>query len=137
MASQQREFYIGTVAEKTGVKVVTIRYYEKVGVIRPSMRGENGYRLYSMEHVEQLEFIKRCRELGFSLENTASLLSLSKSQNRTCRQVSQIAEERLNDVCAKIADLRRMEKVLKKFVDACPRDASADCPIISALAHAD
>jgi MerR family transcriptional regulator, mercuric resistance operon regulatory protein len=136
MASQNSEFYIGTVAEKTGVKVETIRYYEKAGVIRPPIRGENGYRLYSTEHVERLEFVKRCRELGFSLENTSSLLSLSDSHNRTCKQVSEIAEERLNDVCAKIADLRRMEVVLKKYVEACPRNASAECPIISALSDA-
>jgi len=135
MASQQSEFYIGTVAEKTGVKVETIRYYEKAGVIRPPVRGKNGYRLYSMEHVERLEFVKRCRALGFSLGRTSSLLSLSDSSERTCKEVSEIAEERLNEVRAKIADLRRMETVLKKFVEACPRNANSQCPIISALSE--
>ncbi len=136
MASQQSEFYIGAVAEMTGVKIETIRYYEKAGVIRPPARGQNGYRLYSMEHVERLEFVKRCRELGFSLDHTSSLLSLADSKERTCKQVSGIAEERLNEVRAKIADLRRMEAVLKNFVKVCPRNLNPECPIISALSKA-
>jgi len=136
MAPRSREFYIGTVAEMTGVKIETIRYYEKAGVIHSPARGQNGYRLYSMAHVERLEFVKRCRELGFSLENTLSLLNLADSKERTCKQVSTIAEERLNDVRAKIVDLRRMEKVLAKFVDSCPRNANSECPIISALSNA-
>lgn len=134
--SRHSEFYIGVVSEMTSVKIETIRYYEKAGVIHSPARGANGYRLYSMAHVERLEFVKRCRELGFSLEDTSSLLSLSDSKGRTCIEVSKIAEERLNEVCAKIADLRRMEKVLKKFVEDCPRNANSECPIISALSKA-
>lgn len=132
--SQDRELFIGTVSGLTGLKVETIRYYENAGVIPPPKRGSNRYRVYSREHVERLLFVKRCRELGFSLEHTGSLLDLADAENRMCRQVSQIAENRLNEVRAKIADLRRMETVLEEFTAACPRDSSPDCPIITALA---
>ena len=98
-------------------------------------RGENGYRLYSNEHVERLEFVKRRRELGFSLDHTSSLLALAETEERTCKEVSEIAEERLDEVRAKIADLQRKEKVLQKFVDGCPRDANSQCPIIATLSN--
>lgn len=135
MPSQKSDFYIGTVAERTGLGVETIRYYEKAGVIRPPSRGRNGYRLYSIKHIERLEFVKRCRELGFSLEQATSLLNLADFDERTCGEVSKIAEDRLTEVRTKIANLRRIEAVLESFVENCPRDASSECPIISALSN--
>lgn len=135
MQSRKSDLLIGTVAERTGLGVETIRYYEKVGVIRAPMRGRNGYRIYSIEHIERLGFIKRCRELGFSLEQTSSLLGLADFDERTCRDVSAIAETRLNEVRTKIVSLQRIEAALESFVESCPRDASSDCPIISALSN--
>lgn len=136
MPSHKSDFYIGTVAERTGLGVETIRYYEKAGVICAPARGRNGYRLYSIDDIERLEFVKRCRELGFSLEQTTSLLNLADLEGRTCREVSKIAESRLSEVRTKIASLQRMEAVLESFVENCPRDASSGCPIISALSNA-
>jgi MerR family mercuric resistance operon transcriptional regulator len=78
-------------------------------------------------------FVKRCRALGFSLSQTLSLLDLANSEGRTCRQVSEKAQTRLDEVRAKINDLKRMEGVLKAYVDACPKNASKDCPIVTAL----
>jgi len=135
MQSQQCVFYIGEVAKSTGVKIETIRYYEREGILQPPQRGQNGYRLYTAAHIERLMFVKRCRALGFSLQETRALLSLSDSKTRTCRQISTIAETKLRDVRAKIADLKRMESVLKDYVDVCPGDATADCPIVAALSH--
>ncbi len=135
MQSQQSVFYIGDAAKITGVQVETIRFYEREGVLPPPERGRNGYRLYSRAHIERLMFVKRCRALGFSLQETQSLLSLADSENRTCRQISTIASNRLNDVRTKIADLKRMEKVLEEYVNVCPGDATADCPIVAALSH--
>ncbi|PHS28151.1 MAG: transcriptional regulator [Robiginitomaculum sp.] len=133
MTSHRREFYIGNVAKLTGVKIETIRYYEKAGVLTSPARGENGYRLYTKAQIERLMFVKRCRALGFSLSQTLSLLNLANSEGRTCKQISQKAEKQLKDVRTKIEDLRRMEDVLAAYVDACPRDASIDCPIVTAL----
>jgi len=135
MKSQQCVFYIGDVAKSTGVKIETIRYYEREGILQPPQRGQNGYRLYTAAHIERLMFVKRCRALGFSLQETKVLLSLADSKTRTCRQISTIAETKLRDVRAKIADLKRMESVLKDYVDVCPGDATADCPIVAALSH--
>lgn len=137
MKSQNVDYYIGDAARMTGVKVETIRYYEKNGVLAAPLRGQNGYRLYSKDQVERLMFVKRCRELGFSLNHTTSLLDLTNSEGRTCKQISDKAEKRLKEVRAKIEDLRRMEAVLEGYVEACPRDASANCPIVGALSHVD
>ncbi|MFQ5564268.1 MAG: helix-turn-helix domain-containing protein [Parvularculaceae bacterium] len=133
--SQNREFFIGAVSERTGLKVETIRYYENAGVIPSPARGDNRYRVYKREDVARLLFVKRCRELGFSLDHVASLLELANAENRTCGQVSAIAEGRLKEVRAKIADLKRMETVLEDFVASCPRDSGSDCPIITALTN--
>lgn len=133
MPSRKGEYYIGAVAEMTGLNVETIRYYETVGVISAPRRASNRYRLYSGMHVERLLFVKRCRELGFSLDDAKSLLQLADASDRTCRQVGDIAERRLTEVRSKISNLRRMEKVLAAFVDNCPRDARPECPIIATL----
>jgi MerR family transcriptional regulator, mercuric resistance operon regulatory protein len=135
MTSHRSDFYIGSVAKLTGVKIETIRYYEKAGILQSPDRGPNGYRLYTGTQIERLMFVKRCRELGFSLDHTTSLLDLADNENRTCKQISAAAGKRLKEVRAKIEDLRRMEVVLKNYVDACPRDASADCPIVKSLSH--
>ena len=135
MPSREGETYIGAVAEMTGIKVETIRYYEAEKVISAPRRGANRYRLYSDAHIQRLLFIKRCRELGFSLDHTKSLLKLSDANNRTCRQVSAIAETQLDEVRKKIANLRRMERVLAKFVNDCPKDSSSKCPIINSLSN--
>ncbi len=133
MTSHTRDFYIGEVAKLTGVKIETIRYYEKAGILTSPDRGKNGYRLYAKAHIERLMFVKRCRALGFSLSQTLSLLNMANSEGRTCQQISQKAEKQLEDVRAKIEDLKRMEDVLSAYVNACPRDASKDCPIVTAL----
>lgn len=135
MTSREGEYYIGAAAEMTGVKVETIRYYEAENIISAPRRSNNRYRLYSDAHIQRLLFIKRCRELGFSLDHTKSLLKLSDANNRTCRQVSAIAKTQLDEVRKKIANLRRMERALVKFVDDCPEDSSSKCPIIETLSQ--
>lgn len=135
MPSHKRDYYIGAVAEMTGLTVETIRYYEAAGVIAAPHRGNNRYRLYLDKHIERLLFVKRCRDLGFSLDHTKSLLQLADTDDKTCRQVSEIAEHRLAEVRHKMADLRRMERALAKFVKDCPQDSSSKCPIIASLSQ--
>lgn len=126
-------YKIGEIANQAGFGTETVRYYEKVGVLPPAERAQNGYRLYSDSHLKQLRFIKRSRELGFSLEKVRSLLSLADDKSRTCRQVRDIAEEHLSDVRNKIADLKAMEKMLAAAVTPCPGDSSTTCPILDVL----
>ncbi len=135
MASHEVDYYIGDASRLTGVKIETIRFYEKAGVLTSPKRDQNGYRLYQKAQVEGLMFVKRCRELGFSLGHTRSLLSLADSDGRTCQQISAKAQKRLNEVRAKIEGLRRMERVLEDYVRSCPANASADCPIVKSLSH--
>lgn len=129
------EFYISHVAELTGLGVETIRYYEKAGVVQAPPRGQNGYRLYGQDGVRRLLFVKKCRDLGFSLKRTRSLLGLTDAEDRTCAQVRSVAHNRLEEVRRKIIDLHRMETALLDLVDDCPGDSTSDCPILAALAE--
>lgn len=133
MPTRNGEYRIGSVAAMTGLTVETIRYYETAGVTTSPRRGENRYRLYSKEQIERLLFVRRCREIGFSLEQTKSLLRLADADNRTCCQVSSVTKRRLDEVRAKIAGLKRVEKALVAFLAGCPKDMSSTCPIIDAL----
>ena len=124
---------IGELAKRAGLGAETVRYYEKVGVLPPAERAANGYRLYDESHLKRLAFVKRSRELGFSLERVRSLLSLADDKSSTCRSVRALAEEHLEDVRKKIADLQAMERVLAAAVAPCPGDGSTDCPILETL----
>ncbi len=123
---------IGTVAKLTGFGVETIRYYEHAGVLPAPDRAENGYRLYGDDQVRRLRFIKRCRELGFTLENVRSLLSLSDGEH-TCCEVKDVAGAHLKNIRGNIRDLQTIEQVLHDLVEQCSGDTSPDCPILEAL----
>lgn len=124
---------IGTVAELTGVGTETIRYYEKAGVMSEAERAANGYRLYDEAHVRRLRFIKRCRELGFSLDEVRSLLWLANENGTACEDVRSLARNHLANVRRNILDLQAIETVLDALVDDCSGDNSANCPILEAL----
>ncbi len=135
MNSSNREYRIGVVAKQTSVKIETIRYYEKIGLLRPASRERNGYRLYAQGDINRLIFIRKCRGLGFSLEDTTALLNLSDNEDRSCRDVRDIAENRLESVREKLTDLLHLEGILENFVETCPGDTSSDCPIINSLVY--
>ena len=126
-------YRIGEIARLTGLGNETVRYYEQAGVLPPAGRAANGYRLYSEEHLKQLRFIKRCRELGFSLDKVRSLLDLAGNTNMTCKSVKAIAEEHLEDIRRNIADLQAMEQALSEIVQPCSGDTSSRCPILDVL----
>lgn len=133
MAKVQADIQIGTLSKRTGVHIETIRYYERAGVLPRPARNAAGYRHYSDEDIRRLGFIRRLRELGFSLGIVQALLDLVESPRSKCREVRAVAARHLNEVQAKIRDLRRMEQVLKAMVASCDRGVAPECPIIETL----
>ena len=127
---------IGDVAGAAGVGVETVRYYERRGLVPQPDRGLGTYRRYGSDHVNRIRFIKRAQALGFSLEEIESLLELEDGTDR--RSIRRIAAARLEDTRRRIADLRRIERVLAHLLHECEAHArSAHCPIIAAITEAD
>src|SRR5437764_12417151 len=125
---------IGDVAKATGVKVVTIRYYEKIGLLPIPSRTDGNYRAYNQEHIRGLRFIRRCRDLGFTLEQVRDLLRLSSQKNDECSEVDRITKRHLADIEAKVLDLKRLEAELRRISNCCRGNRLiADCRIIEAL----
>ena len=133
MAQESTRMAIGSVSRRTGTNVETIRYYERVGLLPRPARSAGGYRLYGVEQVKRLTFIRRARALGFSIDEVRTLLKLADERKRPCAEVRVVAEAHLRDVRAKIADLRRMERVLQVTVAKCAGGRRVDCPVIEAL----
>ena len=124
---------IGKVAAQTGCHIETIRYYEKERLLPPPERSEAGHRLYTPKLVERLVFIRRSRELGFSMEEIKGLLSVVDGEQVSCEQVKHLADTHLKYIREKISDLRRMEKTLRELSDQCSGNDVPECPIIEAL----
>jgi MerR family mercuric resistance operon transcriptional regulator len=124
---------IGRLSTETGTNVETIRYYERVGLLSTPARSAGGYRLYRVDDVKRLNFIRRARMLGFSIHEVRTLLRLADERKRPCAEVRVVAEAHLRDVRAKIADLRRMEHVLENTVARCARGKQSNCAVIDAL----
>lgn len=124
---------IGGLSKHTGTNIETIRYYERVGLLPTPARSSGGYRLYNTDHLKRLNFVRRARVLGFSIGEVRTLLRLADQRKRPCAEVRIVAEAHLKDVRAKIADLRRMERVLKATVARCSAGGRTDCPLIVAL----
>lgn len=125
---------IGAVARRAGVGIDTIRYYEREGLLPQPQRRASGYRDYGLDAVERLRFIRRAKDLGFTLEGIRELLALSTDRERGVKSVKQRAEARLGEVEQRIRELQRMKRGLKQLIDACPGHGSLEhCPILRAL----
>lgn len=124
----------GELAERTGCNAETVRYYEKVGLLPKPPRAANGYRIYSTADEQRLRFILRGRTLGFNIAEIRDLFVLVDSGQQTCAEVKIRTERHLVNVHAKIADLRRMERVLVRVAAQCSGGTVPHCPIIEALA---
>ncbi len=120
-------------ARRTGCNLETVRYYEKIGILPEPPRTQNGYRTYDTMHVRRLRFVLRARELGFSLEEIRALLHLADERDQPCAEARAVATGHLRDVRRKIADLKRMELVLKDVVAQCADGMLPECPLIEAL----
>jgi MerR family transcriptional regulator, copper efflux regulator len=126
---------IGDAAGASGVSAKMIRYYETVGLIRPAHRTENNYRVYGDDDVHTLRFIKRARNLGFSLEETATLLGLWRDKTRESREVKRVAQTHIDALESRIAELQDMVGTLKHLAHCCSGDNRPDCPILNDLAE--
>lgn len=120
-------------ARRTGCNLETVRYYEKVGLLPEPPRTASGYRSYDSTHERRLRFVLRARELGFSLDEIRELLRLVDERDRPCAEARDVAAVHLADVRAKIADLKRMERVLKDVVALCGDGTLPECPLIETL----
>lgn len=124
---------IGELARATGCRVVTIRYYERIGILPPPARAENNYRLYGTKHLQRLRFVRRTRELGFTLDEVRTLLGLVDGGEYTCDDMRCLAQGHLDEVRARLQDLRRMESTLAELVGRCTGGATPDCSMLEAL----
>jgi MerR family mercuric resistance operon transcriptional regulator len=124
---------IGALSKQSGVNIETIRYYEKIGVMPAPARSAGGYRIYALDHLKRLGFIRRGRQLGFSLDELRGLLHLVDGHAYTCAEVHALTLQHLTEVRHKIADLRRLERVLADMAAQCTEDLVPECPVIDAL----
>lgn len=124
---------IGEAAKAADVSAKMIRYYESIGLISAAGRTESGYRVYAMADVHTLRFVKRARNLGFSLEQIAALLDLWRNQKRASAGVKRIAHGHIAELQGKIAELQSMVETLQHLTRHCHGDSRPECPILDGL----
>jgi len=133
MVSKKSGLSRGILAKRSGVNSETIRYYEKIELMPDPVRSEGGHRIYNDTHLRRLLFIRRCRELGFSLKEIRGLLELVDEGDYTCAEVRDRTTVHLNDVKQKLRDLKKMQRTLKIMVSQCDGGFVPECPIIDTL----
>ena len=133
MFTKARGITIGALAKKAGVNLETIRYYERITLMPPPSRTEGGHRSYDVEHVRRLWFIRRARELGFSIDDVRALLALVDPERASCAEVKAIATAHLAKVRAKLADLAKLESILAATTARCTGEPAVACPVLDML----
>lgn len=133
MITKARALTIGKLAKAAGVNLETVRYYERIRLIPPTSRTEGGHRAYEEPHVRRLTFIRRSRELGFSIEDIRALLALAEPNHTPCAEVREIAGAHLESVQAKLADLTKLERILSETIARCSGEPAAACPVLDML----
>jgi MerR family transcriptional regulator, mercuric resistance operon regulatory protein len=131
--SRAETLAIGALSQRSGVNVETIRYYERIGMLSLPPRTASGRRVYGIRDVRILAFIRRARELGFSLREIRALLRLGGPEKATCREVRTIATRHLEDIRAKLSDLRKLERLLSRTVSRCSGKTAPECPVLDIL----
>ncbi|MGD9967560.1 MAG: helix-turn-helix domain-containing protein [Hyphomonadaceae bacterium] len=129
-----RVFTIGRLSALTGVNAETVRYYERIGLMARPPRSAGNRRLYNEAARERLSFVRRARELGFSIGDIRALMSLSSGEGR-CTKAHSLTTRHLGAVRERIADLKKLERTLARAAQQCARGASPDCPIIETLSR--
>ncbi len=132
---RQRGLTIGDLSKRVGCIVETIRYYERIGMMPEPPRTEGGHRSYDGDHLKRLTFIRRGRELGFTLQEVRDLLQLVDGGDHTCDEVKAFTLDHVAEIGRKIEDLRSLERVLKDMAAQCDSGNVPECPIVEALTH--
>jgi Cu(I)-responsive transcriptional regulator len=130
---QEQDMNIGEAAAASAVSAKMIRYYESIGLITAPVRAESGYRVYYEKDIHTLRFVRRARDLGFSVEQIGELLALWRNDLRASGNVKQLATAHIEQLEQKISDLREMVQTLKHLADNCHGDKRPHCPIIETL----
>lgn len=125
---------IGTAAELSGISAKMVRHYESLGLLPRVTRTESGYRLYSEAEVHTLRFIKRARDLGFSMAEIGELVALWQNRRRASASVKRIAQQHVDELAARIAAMQAMQRTLGHLLHHCHGDERPDCPILDDLA---
>lgn len=125
---------IGEAARRAGVSARMVRHYESLGLLAPVHRTDSGYRQYTEADVHTLRFIRRGRDLGFSMEEIGTLLGLWQNQDRASSQVKTIAQKHITALTERIAAMQSMQRTLQSLVQCCHGDSRPDCPILDDLA---
>jgi MerR family mercuric resistance operon transcriptional regulator len=123
----------GELAARTDCNIETIRYYEQVGLLPPPPRSQGGHRLYGRDLVKRLTFVRRSRDLGFTIEQIRGLLLLVDGRKYTCAEIEELATRHVGEILRRIADLKKLKSVLKMMASKCSRGKVPECPIIDAL----
>jgi MerR family mercuric resistance operon transcriptional regulator len=131
--SRAEGLMIGELSRRTGVHIETIRYYEKIKMLPAPPRTAGGRRIYGPVETRTLAFIRRARELGFTLDEIRALLDLGGPGKATCSEVCAIATRHLEDIRSKIVDLRKLERLLSRTIAQCSGEAVPDCAVLDAL----
>ena len=127
---------IGELSKRSGVHIETIRYYERIGLTPEPRRSTGQRRLYGLDDIRRLHFIRRSRELGFSLDEIRNLFRLAE-HGGTCGEVRDIALAQATHIREKVADLERMERILLETASQCKGGAAPSCPVVDALFDGD
>lgn len=125
---------IGQAARRSGLSAKMIRYYESIGLLRPAQRSDSGYRVYQAQDLHSLAFIKRSRDLGFSLDEVARLLTLWQDRQRASADVKALAMQHIDELNRRIEELVSLRDTLGELVATCQGDDHPDCPILKGLA---
>jgi MerR family mercuric resistance operon transcriptional regulator len=133
MKSGERSFSRGALAKHSGVNGETIRYYEKKGLMPDPQRTAGGHRIYAQSHLKRLSFIRKTRELGFTIREVRGLLDLVDSEEYTCAEIRDRTLVHLRDVEQKLHDLQLMQRTLTSMVSKCEGGLVPECPIVDSL----
>ena len=126
---------IGEVSKAANLPTKTVRYYADIGLVEPSSRSETGYRQYDQAELKKLIFIRRARAFGFAVEECRELLSLYEDRQRSSRDVKKITLQRIEEIEAKMAELKLLHDELVHLANSCKGNDRPDCPIIEGLAR--
>lgn len=129
----KKGYTIGKAAERSGVKVPTIRFYEQIGLIREPERTESQRREYSAEDIRRLSFIRHARDLGFDINDIRELLAMTETPNASCHEADSIARRHLQDIDDRIARLTALRDELARMVDECDHGRVCECRVLQIL----